>query len=185
MAVGGLLKLARRTLFAKPTPERQLLKVARQHPIRRVVELGVDSIETTVRLLTQAVKLAGDERVSYTALDAFDERPTGSDPLPLREAHRSLAATGAKVRLSPGGPTVALAAQANALSDTDLLLISVRTTEAELEPAWFYLPRMCHPGTIVMRRIAAAAADETDVWQAMPLAEIAARTPMAASRLAA
>jgi hypothetical protein len=57
--------------------------------------------------------------------------------------------TGAQLRLVPGDPLSALARCANSLANTDLLIISAGHDPAGLEPAWFYIPRMLHAGSLV------------------------------------
>lgn len=182
MAVGDLLKYAHRALFAKPSPERQLLKLVKQQPIRRVVEVGVESIETTSQLLNALAKQAGGEPIVYTAIDPFDERPAPLEPLPLRQAYRSLVATQAQTRLIPGplGPSVA--AEANSLADTDLLLLSREASDAELGGAWFYIPRMCHPGTMVLRRVEGETPDSQGGWAAVMLDEVSALASQATAQ---
>lgn len=175
MAVGSLFRYAQRALFAKPTPERQLLKLVKQQPIRRVLEVGIDSLDTSEQLLQALGKQAGGDELAYTAIDAFEERDAGASPLPLMQAYRRLIATGAKVRLTPGALAETIAAEANSLADTDLLLLSTTATDAQLETAWYYVPRMCHPGTLVLRRCVGPEDGTQDAWNAVPLEEIAAR----------
>ncbi|QDT68476.1 hypothetical protein MalM25_13980 [Planctomycetes bacterium MalM25] len=175
MAVGGLFKYARRALFSKPTPERQLLKALKQQPIRRVVELGVDSEEATVTLLQALAKQAGGEPIEYTAIDPFEVRPADQEALPLAGYYRQLVATGARVRLKPGEVAPGVAAHANSLADTDLLLLSRRTTDADLGPSWFYVPRMCHPGTLVFRRHEGETAEQPGEWRPITLEEVSSQ----------
>lgn len=182
MAVGDLFKYAHRALFAKPSPERQLLKLVKQQPVRRVVEIGVDSIETTSVLLTALLKQAAGEPVVYTAIDPFDERPADEAPLPLMEAYRTLVPTPAQTRLVPGRLGMAVAAEANSLADTDLLLLSQQATDAELAEAWFYVPRMCHPGTLVLRRLEGEDADSLGDWVAVSLEEVSGLASQAPPR---
>lgn len=174
MAVRGLFEYARRALFSAPTPEQQLLRSVKRHEVRRVVELGVDSLDGSSSMLAALVKRAGAEPVSYAGFDLFDERPPASEPLALIDAHRALAGCGARVRLSPGGPTAGVVAEANALADTDLLVVSSLATDAELEPVWFFLPRMCHAATLVLRRDPAAG-PEDPAYVPMPVAELVER----------
>ncbi len=174
MAVGGFFERARRAFFSKPTPEQTLLKLVKGQSIHRVVEVGVESLEATVSLLTQLDKQADVERVQYTAIDPFDERADGETPLTLGEAYRELVATGARLQMTPGTIAASIATQANSLGDTDLLLLSSHATDDALEQAWYYLPRMCHPGTLVLRLNEAATADEPSEWQPMNLGEISA-----------
>lgn len=175
MAVGGLFKLAQRALFSKPTPEKQLLKLAQGQPVRRIVEIGIDSLDSSQRLISTLVKASQGQSVAYTAIDLFDERPTGAEPLSLATAYRQLAPVGASVRLLPGGVISTLRCEANSLGDTDLLLIARETRELVLEQGGFYLPRMCHPGTLVCQRIDGETADDPGEWQTIPLDEVARR----------
>lgn len=185
MAVGGLFSFARQALFSKPTPEKQLLKAIRQQPIRRVVELGVDSAEATVAMLTALAKQAGGEPIDYTALDPFEVRPADQDPLALAGYYRRLMATGARVRLKPGEVAPGVAAHANSLADTDLLLLSRRTTDADLGPSWFYVPRMCHPGTLVFRRHEGETAEDRGEWRPIALETVSAQAGAAVRKSAA
>lgn len=186
MAVGELFRYARRAFFSKPTPEKQLLRLAKQQPVRRVVEVGVESLESTIELLTTLVKQARGEAVAYTALDPFDERVAGADGLSLVSAYRQLVATGASVRLKPGGLGGLVAAEANSLADTDLLLLSREASDAALGTAWRYVPRMCHPGTLVLRRVDGDTDEQTGEWRTLSLQEISDRADQASpKRLAA
>ncbi|TWT94027.1 hypothetical protein Pla108_37380 [Botrimarina colliarenosi] len=175
MAVGDLFRYARRAFFSKPTPERQLLRLAKQHAIRRVVEVGLESVDSTAQLLDLLVKQAKGEPVKYTALDLFDDRPAEAPSMPLVAAYRRLVGVGAKVRLTPGRLGASLASEANSLADTDLLLLSRDASDEALGPAWFYVPRMCHPGTLVLRRIDGEGDDPSSEWREIPLPEVAAR----------
>lgn len=177
MAVGDLFRYAARVLFSKttPTPEKQLLRLAKQHTIRRIVEVGIDSVDSTAQLLDVLVKQAKDAPIKYTALDLFDARPQGAPSTPLVGVYRRFIATGAKVRLTPGDLAPSLCAEANSLADTDLLLLSREASDEALAHAWFYVPRMCHPGTLVLRRTDGEAADAAGEWAPVSLSDIAAR----------
>lgn len=173
MAVGDLFKYAHRALFAKPSPERQLLSLVKPHPIRRVVEVGIDSIDTTTQLLAALRKQAAGESIQYTAIDAFDERDSVETPLPLRQAYRALTSTEAQTRLVPGRLELAVASEANSLGDTDLLLLSSAATDGALADTWFYVPRMCHPGTLVLRRLESDPAGSQDAWASVSMDRVA------------
>jgi hypothetical protein len=185
MAVGDLFRYAARAFFSKPTPERQLLRLAKQHTFRRVVEVGVESVDSTAQLLEVIGKQAKGEPVKYTAIDPFDARPEGSPKMPLVGVYRRLVATGARVRLTPGDLAASLAAEANSLADTDLLLLSREASDEALAFAWFYVPRMCHPGTLVLRRTDGDAADDAGEWETISLSEISARANQRPARRAA
>jgi hypothetical protein len=187
MAVGDLFRYAARAFFSKaaPTPEKELLRIAKQHTIRRIVEVGIDSVDSTAQLLEALVKQAKDAPIKYTALDLFDARPDGAPSTPLVGVYRRFIATGAKVRLTPGDLAPSLCAEANSLADTDLLLLSREASDEALAHAWFYVPRMCHPGTLVLRRTDGEATDTTGEWETIPLAEISARANYRPARRAA
>lgn len=172
MAVGGLFRFAKQALFSQPTPERQLLKLAKSSHSLRVVELGIESLESTSKLLKQIASQPSGEEASYTGFDAFDERAASDPRLSLIDTHRELSATGVSVRLQPGGPTAGVPALANSLQDSDLVLISLGTSDRQLESAWFFLPRMCHPGTLVLRRTAGEEPDSPGQWTPLPHEEI-------------
>jgi hypothetical protein len=48
-------------------------------------------------------------------------------------------------------PGRSLAAAANAHQNTDLIVISSIVPDVELQAAWFYVPRMLHKGSVVLR----------------------------------
>lgn len=185
MSVGGLFRYAQRALFSKPTPERQLVRLVKKESIRRIVEVGVDSLDDTLGVLQACVKQARGDTVSYTALDLFDERPQSAGPLPLVSGYRQLVATGTKVRLVPGVPIGSLIREANSLADTDLLLLSQAIDDNALSSAWFYLPRMCHPGTHVFRLTQGESSDSPAEWRPISLEEIAQRAGGTPARMAA
>jgi hypothetical protein len=54
------------------------------------------------------------------------------------------------VQLVPGDAFTALARTANALADTDLIVISADQDAAALDLSWFYLPRMLHAASQVV-----------------------------------
>lgn len=154
MAAIGLLGYARLAYFAKPQHERRIYKEIRRRKVCRIVEIGIGSAHRAVDLVSTAQRYAGDATVSYTGFDWFEERQAGCQPLPLIHAHRQLQLTGAKVRLTPGFPPATVPQVANSLQRSDLILISAAVDDASLDRTWFYVPRMCHPGTLVLREIA-------------------------------
>ena len=131
--------------FSKPAGDRILYREIRRLRARRILEIGIGSADRTARLITLA-KRCGCEPVRYTAIDLFEGR--GSDQpagLSLKETHRALSPTHAQVQLIPGSPEQALPRAANALADTDLIVISAEFDTAALGEAWFYCPRMLGP----------------------------------------
>jgi hypothetical protein len=146
--MAGLLRSLYLSYFSKPKGFRPLYRAIRKRPPTKIVELGIGTAERTLRMLELCE--AGSE-TSYTGIDLFEARGEGAGPgLSLKAAHTKLAATGVKVRLVPGDPFSALARSANALSGQDLILISADQDREALARAWFYVPRMMHPGTFVL-----------------------------------
>jgi hypothetical protein len=110
-----------------------------------------------------AQRYAPEGKVSFTGIDWFEARPQEIPPLSLKEAYRVLRATGANVRLAPGAPGKSLAAAANAHQNTDLIVISALVPDVELQAAWFYVPRMLHARSILVREHRAASGEPTFV----------------------
>lgn len=137
--------------FSYPRCRRQLYRAVKRLGARRIVEIGVSDVKLTGELLRISRWGARNEPVFYTAIDCFDARREGVPPLPLKHAYRLLRGTGAKVRLVPGAPAPAVATAANAHPNTDLLLIGSGVEDRELERAWFYVPRMLHKNSVILR----------------------------------
>ncbi|QDU87673.1 hypothetical protein Pla175_10390 [Pirellulimonas nuda] len=150
MAAIGKLGYYRLAFFSKPREDRALYRLVKKTSARGIVEIGMGTLGRAVNLVRVAQRYSPGEKIAYTGLDAFDERSSGQPQIRLIDAHRALKATGASVRLMPGGPA-GVPAVANALMGTDLLVIGPDATDAELAPVWFYVPRMRHEGTVVLR----------------------------------
>jgi hypothetical protein len=115
------------------------------------VEIGISNLARSVSIIEVAQRFATQSKVFYSGLDWFDARPMEWGILRLKQAHQALQPTAAGVRLVPGAFAASLAAVANAHQNTDLLLISHMADEVELEQAWFYVPRMLHAKSLVLR----------------------------------
>jgi hypothetical protein len=135
----------------RPTNVRQLYRLVKRHQISRLVEVGIADIRRSLLLIEVAQRFAREGKVSYTGIDWFDERASALEPLSLKDAYRDLRATGANVRLVPGEPGAALAASANVHSNTDLILVAHLVVDRDLERLWFYVPRMLHGRSLVLR----------------------------------
>jgi hypothetical protein len=146
--MAGLLRSLYLSYLSKPRGYRPLYRAIWQRPPTKIVELGIGTAERTLRMLELCE--AGSE-TNYTGIDLFEARGEADGPgLSLKAAHTKLAATGAKVRLVPGDPFSALSRSANALTGQDLILVSADQDRESLSRAWFYVPRMMHPGTFVL-----------------------------------
>lgn len=151
MAAASWFKYTYLAHFSQPKPDRQLYRLVKSNKVCRIVELGIASLRRVESLVEVAQRFAGESRVHYTGLDWFDTRPTELTDLRLKHAHQRLQPTGAAVRLVPGPPAGSLPAVANAHLNTDLLIISHLVDERDLEPAWFYVPRMLHDASLILR----------------------------------
>lgn len=163
--------------FAHPACDRVLWKALHARPIRSVVEIGIDNIPRTRRLWDALAWRDGNLPLCYTAIDAFESRPAGRPPLPLKQAHSALRREGVQVKLIPGDVSSALARSANSLTGTDLLLISAGLDGEQLAKAWPWMPRMLHAGTIIFQEEMDAAG--TRVWRRLSIVEIQQRAAAA------
>ncbi|MGH6737783.1 MAG: hypothetical protein ACREDY_01910 [Bradyrhizobium sp.] len=92
----------------------------------------------------------GSECLWYSGIDLFELSPADeTSKLSLKAAHCMLKPTGARVRLVPGDPFTALAAAANTIGASDVIVIAAGHDAESLRRAWFYIPRMLHPATQV------------------------------------
>jgi hypothetical protein len=151
VAAVNWFRYAYRAYFSQPRNVRQLYQLIKRHKAARIVEIGISDARRTVSLIEVAQRYAEGQKVFHTALDGFDSRPADLSPLSVKEAHRALNATGAAVRLVPGSPASSIAAIANASRNTDLILISCLVTDDDLKGAWFYVPRMLHHKSVILR----------------------------------
>jgi hypothetical protein len=138
--------------FSKPAGDRRLYRHIRRHKSLRIMELGVGTLERSLRLIELAND-AGTGQVSFTGIDLFEMRAEADGPgVSLKVAHRGLQASGAKVRLVPGNAQSALTRMANTMGPHDLVLISADQTDESLAQAWFYFPRILAEGATVFRQ---------------------------------
>ncbi len=152
MSVYSRLKYLHLAYFSKPLGQRCLHRAIRRYGVRRIVEIGVGDLRRAIRMIDLAARCAGDVReIKYTGIDLFEARGDDRPPLMLKQAHKTLIATGAKIKLVPGNPFDGLSRTANTLLGTDLLLIADDVDTAALEQAWFYVPRLLHERSAVFQ----------------------------------
>ncbi len=140
--------------FSQPAADRSLWRAIHRQPIRSIVEIGLGLGEPGAYRTERILEIAGWRReclsLAYTGIDLFESRPADQPRLTLKEAIGPLRATGAKTRLVPGDPYAALARTANALTGTDLLVISAQADRDSLAQAWRFVPRMIHAQTLIL-----------------------------------
>lgn len=138
------------TQLAQPAEDRPLFRLVLDGKIHHIVELGLSDLPRTVRLLETARRQAPAGIVRYTGIDPFELRDDSQAVLSLKDAHRQLKATGARVQLVPGNPFAALSRVANDLLGTQLLLVAAGAQGEALDRAWFYVPRILAADAKVM-----------------------------------
>jgi hypothetical protein len=169
--------------MSRPKNVRELYRLAKHQKICRIVEVGVSDVNRSVSLIEVAQRFAAEGKVSFTGIDWFESRSQDLPALSLKEAYRVLRATDANVRLVPGMPGRSLAAAANAHQNTDLILISSIVPDGELQSAWFYVPRMLHKSSIVLRERRDASGEPS--FERISLQQIAAWAGSVGGRRAA
>lgn len=183
MAAASWFKHFRLAYLSHPKSDRQLYRLAKRHKFARIVEVGLRSVEQSSLLIEVAQRFAPEKMVAYTGLDWFDARPAEQPPLTLKQTHAALHATGAQVRLVPGSPANSVAGIANAHANTQLLLIAGSVSDEELEAAWFFVPRMLRPDSIILRQ--RQGADGQPTYVELSVSNLADRVERAARRRAA
>jgi hypothetical protein len=135
------------THVAKPVGEVWIHKAILEKPVTKLMELGVDSGQRSLKLLQLIKEHQASQVLHYYAVDLFEGREdAGQEPgLSYKEAHKLLKSTGARIQLIPGTPLMALMRTANTIRDLDLLIINADQLGPELDQAWLYIPRMLAP----------------------------------------
>lgn len=105
-------------------------------------------------MIRVAKKYGASNGVRYTGIDGFEARDDDQPKLSLRQMHKRLSASDAKVQLVPGDLSNSLVRIANSHVRTDLILISAGQNEESLAQCWHYIPRMLHAGSkfLIQRR---------------------------------
>jgi predicted O-methyltransferase YrrM len=152
LAIAHRMRFLYLAYFSSPAPDRTLYRLIRRHGVRKILEIGVGTGLRAMRMIELAAQQAAAGDVHYTGIDPFEANSTGEGPvLSLKTAHQSLTKTGARIRLCPGSPQVALSRTANSLERADLVVIAASSglDQDDLGRAWFFLPRVLHPASLV------------------------------------
>ena len=171
MAAARWIRYAYLAQFSRPKSARQLFRMIKQKQIGRIVEVGISDLSRTQAMIEVAQRYAAQSMVFHTGLDWFDARPSQCVRLSVKDAYRVLRSTDACVRLVPGSPGASLAAVANAHQNTDLILVSSLLADEELNAAWFYVPRMLHAKSLIIRERSQASGEPS--FEHLTLAQVA------------
>lgn len=144
MSQMGVVKFSYLAYLSQPASDRPIYKWLNQHPVSKIVELGVGDAVRTRRVLELAAASQPGVPIQYTGIDLFEGRSAGQGQLTLKAAYRLLRALPVRARLVPGDPYTALARVANELTGTDLLIIAGDQDTEHLKRAWSFVPRMLH-----------------------------------------
>ena len=151
MSVTRCLKLHYLLYLSKPSGNRAVYRTIHQHKPRRILEFGVGNGERAVRMIEVATQDTPADQIDYVGVDCFEARPPVAAPgLTLKNAHRLLRSTGARIRLLPGDPLSVMSGFANRLGIFDLVVISSGQDMGECGRAWFYIPRLIHSSSVVI-----------------------------------
>lgn len=150
---------------AKPVIDRNLDRLLRKTPVHTLVQVGLEPLPRTKRVLELAAETSSLEQLKFACIDLFESRTDGQPGIGLKAAHKELKPFCGKLQLIPGDVFSALARSANSLTNTDLLMISPGQDPAALTRAWFYIPRMLHDHSIVLQEEPASKGGETTFRQ--------------------
>ena len=143
--------------LSKPASDRLVYREIRRLKARKVVELGLGTGQRAVHIIEVLKEFHEVRDIHYTGIDLFEARTAADGPgISLREAHRLLKATGARIQLVPGTMGEALSRIANGVSQVDALVISGDIPAEQQAHAWFFLPRMIHARTQVFQETLSA-----------------------------
>ncbi|HMP79641.1 MAG TPA: hypothetical protein PKD54_09340 [Pirellulaceae bacterium] len=148
----GYLSFLRLCHFSRPACDRVLYKWTARNKPRAIVEGGLSGIERSQSIIRIAQRVSPNAEISYLGLDEFEGRPQVNSELTLRNTHKMLNRTGAKVRLLPGDPLGTIARMANQLPKADLFILTLDPNHCDWDQLWFFLPRLMHDNTLVLLR---------------------------------
>lgn len=137
------------TRLSKPAGERPIYRLIMGRKPRRILELGMGTLQRSERVLAVAAA-AAEQGIHYVGLDRFEGRlPSDPPGVTLKVAHQRLHGL-ARVQLVPGNVDAALSRLCNHLGVFDLVLISADNDARHLERSWFFIQRLVNPQTLVL-----------------------------------
>ncbi|PQO48174.1 hypothetical protein [Blastopirellula marina] len=178
----GLLQNLLSSWFSKPDHQREIYDWIREHaPVVKIVEIGLGNAKRAQELIEFSQKHSGGQRIEFLGIDMYEARTTG-DGIPLKTAHKTLNATGAKVQLVPGDGAMALPRVANAFRGVQLMIISADQDADSLRQGLSWIPRMLTEESVVLWEITDGKGNLS--FRAYSQAEIEAMVPAPMRRAA-
>ncbi|MEZ6092973.1 MAG: hypothetical protein R3C03_01870 [Pirellulaceae bacterium] len=170
--------------LSKPSGDRSLYAhIAKTKPAS-IIEVGLGSIERATNLIRVAQKFSELEAIKYCGIDLFEGRSEGGPRLSLKDAHRELNKTQAKIRLMPGDFCTALPRLANQLGRNDLIIVTTPLAKDSLIAGWYYVPRMLNDYGVVMLRAGESEEQPYKCLSHKQVQELADRSPNPTRRAA-
>jgi hypothetical protein len=175
MARMGWIRRVWLTRFSKPAADRPLFRHVLRKTPTRLIEIGIDSLDRSARLLRVATAVAPTDAVHYVGLDRFEGRLAGEPQgATLKQAHQRLHGL-ARVQLLPGNADTSLARMCNHLGVFDVVVIAAVTDERHLERSWFFIQRITNASSLVLRETAAGGDRSWEVVAKPRIDELASR----------
>lgn len=145
----GILNYSYLAHLSQPSADRQVYRAIRRHHVCSILELGVGYARRAQRMIAVASQFQPDAEIRYTGIDLFEDRPSNDVGITYKLAYKLLKQLDVELRLVPGDPFTALARMANAITDTDLIVIAADQDPESLSRAWSFFPRMIHENSLV------------------------------------
>ncbi len=155
MAAGRTFRYWVKSWFSQPVHEREIYRwIHQQGPLVKFAEIGLGTTRRAQEIIRFSQSYAHGQRLEFLGIDLFEGRP-GRDGVSLKEAHKTLNATSAKVQLVPGEAWMALPRVANAFRDVQLLIISADQDADSIRQALSWIPRMLNEQSLVLWEVRA------------------------------
>lgn len=150
MAAGRVFRYLLKTWFSKPAHEREIYRwIHERGSLVKFAEVGIGTTRRAQEIIQFAQSYGNGQRMEYLGIDLFEGRPK-SDGIPLKQAHKTLNATGTKAQLVPGDAASALPRVANAFRDVELLILSADQDADSIRQALMWIPRMLNDESLVL-----------------------------------
>ncbi|MDO7678092.1 MAG: hypothetical protein MUQ48_06000 [Pirellulales bacterium] len=150
-SVGTFLHRLYLTRLRKPASDRFLYRTILAHKPCQILELGIDSLDRTGRMIKLALSWGISHPLRYVGVDLFEARETNSShDTSLKFSYKTLRALSTNVQLVPGTPDSVLPRMCNHLGNFDFVLVSLDAIEKTSDRSWFFFPRITLPTSIVL-----------------------------------
>ncbi|MHB1033891.1 MAG: hypothetical protein ACYC35_03740 [Pirellulales bacterium] len=151
MSIATRLEYLYLAYLSRPACHRPIYRRMLRCRVRRILDLGMGTGSRALRMIQWARRYSLPSEIEYTGIDLFEGRgPSDMPGLTLKDAHRMLKPTAARVRLVPGDPLSAMARVANEIRNVELVVVSADQDADSLAKAWLYLPRVLAPDAQVL-----------------------------------